>query len=70
MPATKRVQVIIPTAINLLTAVNETMLTLHKAGDTAAMELPSLRRRALLVVKEIGTLPIQTTYVEDDPYTR
>jgi hypothetical protein len=46
------------------------MLTLHKAGDTAAMELPSLRRRARLVVKEIGTLPIQTTYVEDDPYTR
>ncbi len=70
MAATKRVQLIIPTAINLLTAVNEAMLTLHKAGDVAAMELPSLRRRALLVVKEIGTLPIQSTYIEEDPFTR
>jgi len=60
MTTAVRVQLIIPTGINLLTAVNETFLTLHKAGETVGVVLPSLRRRALLVVKEIGVLPIQS----------
>jgi hypothetical protein len=32
--------------------------------------LPSLRRRALLVVKEVGALPIQNVIPTDDSYTR
>ena len=67
---TKRVQVIIPTAINLLTAVNETLLTRHMAGETVDVVLASLRRRALLVVKEVGALPVQSLVLEDEPFTR
>ena len=49
-----KVQLIIPTSINLLTAVNEALVTLTKAGETASVSIPSLRRRALMVVKEHG----------------
>ena len=65
-----KVQLIIPTSINLLTAVNEALVTLTKAGETASVSIPSLRRRALLVVKEIGVLPIQTVVPDDDSFTR
>lgn len=57
--AKDRVQVIIPTAINLLTATNEVLITRAKAGQTPEIELPSLRRRALMVIKEKGVLTIQ-----------
>jgi len=63
MPANERVRVIIPTSINLLTALNDVFLTLHRAGEPLEVGLPSLRRRALLVVNEIGTLPIQAVSV-------
>lgn len=65
-----KVQLIIPTSINLLTAVNEALVTLTKAGETASVSIPSLRRRALMVVKEIGVLPIQTVVPDDDSFTR
>lgn len=57
--AKDRVQVIIPTAINLLTATNEVLITCTKAGKTPEIELPSLRRRALMVIKEQGILVVQ-----------
>jgi hypothetical protein len=57
--ARDRVQVIIPTAINVLTAMNELLITRAKAGDATDVTLPSLRRRALMVVKETGVLTIQ-----------
>lgn len=65
-----KIQLIIPTSINLLTAVNDALVTLTKAGETPSVALPSLRRRALMVVKEIGVLPIQTVVPDDDSFTR
>ena len=64
--AQKPIQLIVPTAINLLTELNEVMLTRHRAGLTREIELPSLRRRALMVVREIGVLPVQTEVVTSD----
>ena len=72
MPTTKtRVQVIIPTAINLLTATNEVLLTRARANETVEIELPSLRRRALLAVKEQGVVTIQMDLpIEETNFTR
>lgn len=69
--AKDRVQVIIPTAINLITATNEVLITRAKAGLTSEIDLPSLRRRALMVVKEQGVLTIQLDVpVEQTDFTR
>ena len=57
--ANERIQLIIPTAINTITAVNEVLITRKKEGLSTEIQLPSLRRRALLVVKEAGVLAIQ-----------
>lgn len=61
MATKEQVQVIIPTAINALCAVNETLITRKKEGLSTSITLPSLRRRALLIVKEAGVLSIQMT---------
>lgn len=69
--AKDRVQVIIPTAINVITATNEVLITRTKASETPEIELPSLRRRALMVVKEQGVLTIQLdTPITDTDFTR
>lgn len=62
------VKIIIPTSINLLTAVNENFVQQRKASQTLQIDLPSLRRRALLVVNETGALPIsnQTSSINPD----
>ena len=57
--AKDRVQVIIPTAINVLTATNEVLITRAKNDLTAQIDLPSLRRRALMIIKEQGVLTVQ-----------
>jgi len=66
----ERVQLIIPTSINVLTAVNEVFLQQNKNGEDIGISLPSLRRRALMIVNEIGVLPIQTVVPTDDSFTR
>lgn len=69
--ANQRVQVIIPTAINVLTATNDALITRAKADLTAQIDLPSLRRRALLMVKEIGVLTVQQDVpVQETDFTR
>ena len=65
-----RVQVIIPTSINVLTAVNDVFLEENRNGEDLSITLPSLRRRALMIVKETGVLPIQTVVPPDTSYTR
>jgi hypothetical protein len=70
MAAPARVKIIIPTAINLLTAVNEILISQQKLAMTPAVELPSLRRRALLVVNETSSLPITTVAVPTGNFTR
>lgn len=62
--AKKRVVVIIPTSINVITAVNDALITRARNGETAEVELPSLRRRALMVVQEKGVLTVQ----QDAPF--
>jgi len=57
--ATERTQVILPTAINVVTAVNEVLITRKKEGLATEIDLPSLRRRALLIVKEAGALSVK-----------
>jgi len=56
--AEDRRQLILPTGINVITAVNNVLITRGRAGLTPEIYLPSLRRRALLVVGGIGTLTI------------
>lgn len=71
------VKVIWPSAINLLTAAHEEMLTLRRIDVDINVTLPSLRRRALLVVRELAPLSMRTTDVElaaklreEGPYER
>lgn len=64
--ADARVQLIIPTAINMITAVNEVFVTRHKAGQPIEVDIPTLRRRALMVVKESGVLALQMTFPPDN----
>lgn len=59
-------KLIIPTAINILTHVNEQIVQNRRRGFDTAIELPSLRRRAYLLVKENGVLPVRD--VVDDPF--
>lgn len=51
-------QVIIPTSVNLLTAVVERLVASQRRGTTAVVTLPSLRQRARMVTTEAGVLPI------------
>ena len=66
MATKEQIQVIIPTAINTLCAVNETLISRKKEGLTTDISLPSLRRRALLIVKEAGVLSVQMTVTSTD----
>lgn len=53
-----KIQVITPSAINLLTAVQEQVVADRRQGRSTRLVLPSLRRRASLVVNESGALPL------------
>ena len=64
MATIEQIQLIIPTAINTLCAVNETLISRTKAGLPTDIALPSLRRRALLIVKEAGVLSVQMTVTD------
>jgi hypothetical protein len=66
MATKEQIQLIIPTAVNTLCAINETLISRKKARLPTDITLPSLRRRALLIVNEVGVLPIQTTVVSTD----
>jgi hypothetical protein len=66
MATKEQIQVIIPTAVNTLCAVNETLISRKKAGMVTDISLPSLRRRALLIVKEVGVLSLQMTVPSED----
>lgn len=57
--AKTRVAVIIPTAINVITAVNDALITRTRNSETSEVNLPSLRRRALMVTQEKGLLTVQ-----------
>lgn len=70
--ATQKTQVIVPTAINVLTLVNDSVIAARRAGDAVNIALPSIRQRARLIVNEEGALQVAATTPTADPadYTR
>lgn len=68
----KATQVIVPTAVNVLMFVNDSMITSRKAGDEMTLSLPSIRKRAKLIVNGEGALHVSVK-VPGEPastYTR
>lgn len=63
-----RVTLILPTSINVLCAVNEGILRNRRRGLTGEVTLPSLRKRAKMIVEEAGVLPITEVVPEDKDY--
>lgn len=51
-------RVIVPSAINLLTLVNEEILAARRRGRPATFVLPHLRHRAWIAVNETGAIPV------------
>jgi hypothetical protein len=60
-----RTRVIVPSAINVLTMVNDNLVKNRRRGLPGVVELPSLRRRAYMIVNETGLLPVKE--LEDEP---
>lgn len=54
------VKLIVPTAINLVAHVNETLVSARRRGFEGELELPSLRQRAKAAVYEKSVLKIET----------
>lgn len=54
----KRTQVLVPTAVNMLMFINDSFITSRKAGDDMTMVLPSIRKRAKLIVNSEGSLQV------------
>lgn len=50
--------VIIPTSINVITLVNDNILFNIRRGHAAEISLPSLRRRAKMIVAETGVVAV------------
>jgi hypothetical protein len=65
--ATKK-QLIVPTAINFVTAVNEQIRFGRGQGQDAMLLLPTLFTRARLVYSEQGMLPIQIVTLASEPF--
>lgn len=61
-----RKKLIVPSSINILTMVNESILQNRKKGFEGQVELPSLRRRAKLIVNETGLIPVSTEEEQDE----
>lgn len=58
-----KVKLILPSAVNVLLMLNDKIVTARRKGLSAEVALPSLRRRAKMVVHEEGVLPV---YTEDE----
>lgn len=63
-----RVTLIIPTSINVLCAVNEGIVQNRRRGLQGEIVLPSLRKRAKMIVDEAGVLPIKEVVPEAGDY--
>ena len=59
-----KVTLVIPTAVNVVTAVAENINKNRRLGFDPQVSLPSVRQRAYMVVNETGVLPVQD--VTDD----
>lgn len=64
-----RTQVIVPTAINVVTLVQDSILASRRVGQEATVSLPTLRARARLIVGGIGSLHVTADDTVVDPAT-
>ena len=53
-------QLIVPTAINLVTAINENIRLAHMRNQDTRLILPTMFQRANMIYNETGVLPVQT----------
>ena len=60
---TTKTQVIIPTAINMITFVNDAILNSRRHDAPMTVTIPTLRERAKLIVEGTGALHVT---VDDD----
>jgi hypothetical protein len=51
-------KLIVPTSINIVTLVNDTILKNYREGSSAEVVLPSLRQRAKMIVQEQGAIAV------------
>ena len=61
----ERVVMIVPTAINIITLVTDTLTRSLRSGLVPSVTLPSLYRRAQLIVKEADVVPIVVTRMDE-----
>lgn len=54
-------KLIIPSAINLLAFVNETLVSSRRRGFDGEVTLPSLRERAKAVVHEVSLMKLEVS---------
>lgn len=66
---TKKTQVIVPTAINMVTFVNDSILAARHQNTPMAVTIPTLRERAKLIVNGIGSLHVVVDDGAVDPST-
>ena len=59
-----KIKLIMPTPLNVLNLVNETIVTNFLRGRTATMNLPSLYKLAFAVVNNTGAMTVAIEDVE------
>ena len=66
---TTKTQVIVPTAINVLTFVNDSILASRRQNAPMSVNIPTLRERAKLIVNGTGSMHIVVNDGAVDPST-
>lgn len=68
----QKTQVIVPTAINMVTFVNDSILASRRNDAPMQVTLPTLRERAKLIVNGLGSLHVvvETPVVDPSTFTR
>lgn len=65
----KKTQVIVPTAINMLTFINDSLLASRKLRVPMQVTIPTLRERAQLIVNGTGSMHVVVEDTVPDPKT-
>jgi hypothetical protein len=66
---TTKTQVIVPTAINMVTFVNDAILASRRQNAPMSVNVPTLRERAKLIVNGTGSMHIVVDDGAVDPAT-
>ena len=66
---TVKTQVIVPTAINVLTLVNDSILVSRRQNTPMSVIVPTLRERATMIVNGTGSMHIVVYDGAVDPAT-